>query len=464
MPTMSRITAFSLVTLLVFAVLPGAVQLDAQEPAALPTAATADEEGTTTPPRQGRRRPRVDDSNTGYIDNAIVGSQLRLRYDSAFAADHPDRAEFIYGKCLCFTAAAGQDAASPGPAADLDYQELELTYEHAFHDRFSLFVEVPFRSLDLTQPDGFVNSVPTPGAPGSRLDNSGLGDVRAGMKYALVADRGRYLTLQVRSYFASGDAAKNLGTDHDSIEPGLLYLSQPTKRWTMGAEARWWHPLGGSSDPLTGASNPDSPVGRIEPPDPAVRNDDFAGDVLRFGIGASYEGRGARLSVTPVAELVGWYVLDGYATPPIALGDAGPGTYVVEADGDTIVNLKLGARIRGRGPGSFYLGYGFPLTSDDWYDGILRVGYRVGLSSPKQRREQEAAAQAAADHAAAERAVEAAAAQRAEADLAVREAETRRADVEAATVLDRRDEWSLIRRGNRHKGWMVSRGQEPPAR
>ena len=318
-------------------------------------------------------------SDTGYIDDAVVASKLRLRYDSSTGATTPDRAEFLYGKCDCFEA-FGQDAASPGPARNLDLQEVELTWEHAFSDRFSLFVEVPFRSVDLT-----IAGDPDPDRP---FDSSGLGDLRAGMKYALIAEPDRYVTFQARAYFASGDAAEALGTDHASIEPGLLYFGRPSERITLASEIRWWHPLSGSSDPVSGSSGRTQapfelfrgePGGELspDPPDPRVRNDDYAGDVLRFGFGASYQVRGARITVSPVAELVGWYVLDGWVQGPIDLS---------EADNDTIVNLKLGARLSGPGPGSIYLGYGLPLSDDDWYDGIFRFEYRLPLAGPWGRK------------------------------------------------------------------------------
>lgn len=320
-----------------------------------------------------------DPSDTGYLDSAVIRDQVRLRYDSAFDADRPDRAEFLYGKCLCFTTEAGQDAASPGPTRDLDFQEVELAVERAFGERFSLFVEAPFRSIDLTLPNQFFAD--RLGFPDPEIDNSGIGDLRVGAKYALVARRDRWVTLQLRGYIPTGDAGENLGTDHASIEPAILFFGRLSDRWTFSSEARWWYPLSGSSDPLTGAGDPESKVGRTEPPvgdDPAVSNDGFAGDVLRFGVGAAYEGRGSRFSVSPIVELVGWYVLDGYATPPTSRAERSGGDFgfVEEADGTTIVNLKLGARIdRGRSD-SVYVGYGVALTDDVWYDDVFRVEYR----------------------------------------------------------------------------------------
>lgn len=321
-------------------------------------------------------------SNTGYIDSAVIRNRLRIRYDAANDGDRPDRAEFIYGKCRCFTLVAGQDAASRGPTADLDYQEVELTYERVFAARWSAFVEVPFRSIDLTLPAGFEGIY-----GGQRgFDSSGVGDVRAGVKYGFVAEPDRHLTLQVRAYLPTGDAFENLGTDHASIEPGLLYFRRLGNRWAVESEARLWVPLDGSSDPETGARQPiDTPVGRVEEDrlglfggrrEAVVGNDDFAGEVLRFGVGASRDLRHGAPRWTPVVELVGWYVLGGYSTPPTPLAAAGAGTYVREAESDSIVNLKIGARISVRERDSIYFGYGLALSEDVWYDDIFRIEYR----------------------------------------------------------------------------------------
>ena len=43
----------------------------------------------------------VSDSNTGYIDNAIIGTFFRVRVDAGFEVDSPDRSEFFYGACGC---------------------------------------------------------------------------------------------------------------------------------------------------------------------------------------------------------------------------------------------------------------------------------------------------------------------------------------------------------------------------
>lgn len=277
-------------------------------------------------------------SNTGYIDNAIVQNRFRIRYDWSEDIKFPDRAEFIYGQCNC-----GPLGVSPGPASDLDIEEAELTMEQMFTPRFSLFTEIPYRDVDLAVPE-----LPsTPVTPARQLQSNGIGDIRLGAKYALITDTEQYLTFQLRAYLATGDEAENLGTGHSAIEPSVLYYRRLNDAWSLETEARWWHPTGDYTD--------------------------YAGDVLRFGAGFSHTGFGEAVRFSPVIELVGWYVTDGMKTNASPLG-------VEDASGDTIVNLKLGARIRLQDhPGSVYAGFGFALTDEDWYDQIFRIEYRHSL-------------------------------------------------------------------------------------
>jgi len=72
-----------------------------------------------------------------------------------------------------------------------------------------------------------------------------------------------------------------------------------------------------------------------------------------------------------VAEFVGWTVLDGqtrFISPA--------GLVVEDADGVTVVNVKVGAHIILDEDRDIYVGYGQSLTSDRWYNDILRVDLR----------------------------------------------------------------------------------------
>lgn len=270
------------------------------------------------------------ESAVGYIDSALIRNTVRLRYDSAYGDNRPDRAEFFYPKCGCFKIAGLDKDASGPPLSEtgVDFQELSAYVELALTPRLSGFLEVPARFLNAEQ----------------NTDTFGFSDINAGFKYAFLCSEARVATFQLRTYFPTGDGSRGLGTDHVSFEPALLFYQKLSDRWLLEGEVRDWIPVGGS---------------------------DFAGNVLRYGVGVSYElYRSCRLSVAPVAELVGWTVLNGKEA------DARENA-VIDAGGDTIVNMKLGARIGLGNLGSVYAGYGRALTGDVWYRDIIRVEYRL---------------------------------------------------------------------------------------
>jgi len=293
----------------------------------------------------------VDNSNTGYIDNAIVRTRVQVRIDSATLSNEPDRAEFFYAKCGCFAnpALAGIlgpafDPTAPGPGdlpeADVNYQDLETTFEYAFlKNRVSFLAEIPLRRVELGD---------------NNATFSGLADIRLGAKVALLASDGRHFTFQLKSYIPTGDARKGLSIDHTSWEPGLLYYKRFARRFAFESELRYFIPTSGSS--AVGLSDDDSA--------------EFSGDVVRLGVALGYDFtlRSGR-TITPVGEVVGWRVLGGFKTP--TQGE-------VDAEDDNIVNLKLGLRIGFDRKSSLYAGYGTALTDDWWYEDIFRLEYRYG--------------------------------------------------------------------------------------
>ncbi|QDU43500.1 hypothetical protein Mal52_19760 [Symmachiella dynata] len=288
-------------------------------------------------------------ANGGYIDPAIVETQLRFRYDSAYGFNRADRAEYFYSTWTVF--GGKTPPRDMGPNDNIDAQFFKLYYEQLVMDDLSLFIEAP---IILNNPSG----VPGPGP-----NTSGFGDLNAGFKWALYETDTTILTFQLKNYIAVGDPDKWLTAGHASIEPGLLFLTQPADRWTIEAELKDWIPIQGGVNPRNGR--------------------DFAGNVLSYGIGAAYAVvDNSSLSVAPVAEFVGWSVLDGQKTDYASSGRLiGP----VDASGDTIVNGKFGVRI-GFGKDtcdptkqrdSIYIGYGRALTGERWYQDILRAEYRM---------------------------------------------------------------------------------------
>lgn len=269
--------------------------------------------------------PLVADSTVGYIDNPIVGNQFRFRYDSNYNARQPARAEYLWP-------VGGKRGPGPGPDTSVDYQDLAAYTELEVADGWSLFGEVPVR---------FAN-------PEIQDNTAGLGDSNFGFRHAFGVTADSVQTFQFRVYVPTGDGDRGLGTDHVSLEPGLLWYEQLAPRLTGFAELKDWIAIDGSEG--------------------------FAGNVLRYGVGASYvlleECR--HRNVSAVTEFVGWTVLDGGS----AITTPGPVTRFVDAAGDTIVNAKVGLRWRISVDTDVYGGYGRGLTGDTHYSDMLRLELR----------------------------------------------------------------------------------------
>lgn len=271
------------------------------------------------------------DAAGAYIDSAIVASRFRLRADAAYNNPRPDRVEFFYAECGILGGRGPQQI-----ERNVDYQEIVPYFEWATSDKFSVFVETPIR---------FINPEVNP-------NTGGISDVNAGFKYAFIADQDEYLTAQFRIYTPTGLPARGLGTGHVSLEPSILYFRRFTDRLIFQAEIRDWIPIS------------DSQVG----------TQDFAGNVLRYGMGFGYDliqnydcccEQTSKL--TAVGEFVGWTIMDGLAFN----GFTGN---LEDQTGVTIVNAKAGLRYV-NGPHSFYGGYGQGLTNQVWYQDILRFEY-----------------------------------------------------------------------------------------
>lgn len=271
--------------------------------------------------------PTISDSSVGYIDDAVPGTQVRMRVDSLYGANRPTRAEFFY--------AQGAPTGGPGlPKAEtqVDFQEIRTYLEAALQPQFSFFLDMPVR---------FIN-------PQINDNSAGYGDTDLGIKYAFVKSEERVVTFQLRTFVPTGDADRGLGTRHVSLEPGLLYYRTLGEHWTLEGELENWIPIGGT---------------------------DFAGDVLIYGLGLSWGQRNSTgLRLRPVAEVVGWTALGGKEA---GLSVPGGVPFVVGAAGDTIINGKFGARLGLGERADIYAGYGRAFTGDVWYKDIWRIEFRL---------------------------------------------------------------------------------------
>jgi hypothetical protein len=337
--------------------------------------ATAQQQSSTSPSQPAKPRNQnklvIPGSVVGYVDSAIISSQVRIRFDDAFHDSAPDRAEFFYAQCSCSGSASALGPNFPGASNNINFQQVYIQAEYAPVSRFSIFAEVPFRWIE-PQPTGFLTNSfdpnATPPEVPSTQTNSGISDVRAGIKLSLAASSGHSLTFQLKSYFPSGNASLGLGTAHYSVEPSLLYYQQLSQRWAIESQLGDWIPIGGSMGELAGTQT----------------FTNFAGNVFFYGIGPSYQLiNGEQFKLAPVVELFGWYVASGQQTinpfPSLTCGTPGDTGCTYDAGGTNIVNLKVGLRASFGNHNSVYAGFGQAVTHAVWYEHIVRLEYRYAF-------------------------------------------------------------------------------------
>jgi hypothetical protein len=281
--------------------------------------------GAAAAPSGGDEGFSTRDSTVGYIDSAVIATQVRLRFDAGYHFPFPSRAEFFYPQ-----------PAPGGPGEPLDdglnsYQELSAYVEVAMTPELSGFLEVPFRWLN----------------PDENPNGYGFSDLSFGGKYAWYSDEMFLATAQLRATVPTGDVHRNLSNGHATLEPALLCDARGLEGWGVESELRLWTPIGGT---------------------------DFAGPILRYGVGVHYdlcECVGWR--VAPVVELVGWTVLGGKEQPLPVDGVIPPAH---DAAGETIVNAKFGVRVGLGERTDVYVGYGRALTGNTWYRDMARLELR----------------------------------------------------------------------------------------
>jgi hypothetical protein len=301
-----------------------------------PTAAPPPD--TTTPSGQQSfdddYGPSTRDSTVGYIDSAIPGNVLRLRVDAAYGDNEPSRGAFFYAR----------SPSAPGNRVEtnVDYQEIAAYGEYALDRTFSLFAEVPFRFLN----------------PTVDANAKGLGDSNFGFRWAFLYEKDLVATFQFRTYVPTGNGDLGLGTSHVSLEPALLGYYRLADRWSVEGEFRVFVPVG-DSPTVNGSVNGGAA--------------NFYSDVIRYGIGVHYDlFKTPGLVISPVTEVVGWTFLNGKQTVPFPDGNGAD----ISAAGDTIVNVKVGARFKIPDVGDVYVGYGRALTGDVLYKDIIRAEVR----------------------------------------------------------------------------------------
>lgn len=276
--------------------------------------------------------PTLAQSNVGFIDTAIPGTQIRFRYDYRVNNSTPDRAEYYTGRNKQYF--DGTDISGRGfsvPESNIDLMDWIPYVEWAFNQRVSAFLEFPIRYVKPTE-----NPIAVGGS-----------DLNFGVKIAYFMMPEQVQTFQLRLIVPTGSSDAGLGTGHSVIEPSFLLWQKLTDKLTLESEFRNWIPIDGTN---------------------------HAGYILRYGAGLSYDlVQGDTWSLRPVLEATGWTILRGFESQFI---DSVPTFQSTENAQGTIIELALGTRGTVMGNCDWYLGYAFNITSKSWFEDNLRFELR----------------------------------------------------------------------------------------
>ena len=259
-----------------------------------------------------------------FADQVRPQTQMRLRWDAMRNGLFRDRAEFIHARA---------DGRGKGPRTRpvtfFDNDEFSYYMEGATQ-RFGLFVEMPYRSID----------------PEFTPVESGFADMSVGTKSLLLDCELMQVTFQFTTFIPIGQASKGLGTGHVSLEPSILSALKLGPDTYFQCQVAYRIPIGG--DP------------------------DYAGDVFHYHFSLNHVlwRPLTGVQIIGTAELSGWSILDGQYTQPV-----GTGGVPVDARGNLL----------GTGPGvrlvicdkiDFGVGALFAVTQDKLAEQFYRAEFR----------------------------------------------------------------------------------------
>ncbi len=258
------------------------------------------------------RRQRSHDRGLGYervmfapnvLDTAIGTPHVGLHYQLDAGLRTPDRAEYYWG------------AAAPD---EISVNAQDLHFRMAVgNDKAMALTQYTLRSLD----------------PDRAHNTTGFGDMVVGAQSLLLDGKRTKLATIFRTYLATGNAQRGLGTGHTSLEHGLLVRQCLSPETYWFGEIKYWLPIKGTSP--------------------------IAGDVLTTGWGvASIAAESDVFALIPTFEMRTLSFLFGGQT-------RADGTVDTRVDGTTAVELYPGAR--------FVLD-----PQSDW--GLLEFGFSTGIT------------------------------------------------------------------------------------
>ena len=160
-----------------------------------------------------------------FVDHARPTTMTRLRWDHGENLVDPDRAEYFWAQI-----------GGPGPALPetrVDYDELHL-YQEIGADRFSLFIDLPYRSQR-----GQVNG-----------GSGGIGDLRIGTKSLLLDSDVLQFTFQFATTIPTAGPGGGVGTGHVALDPSLLMAVKLRENTYWQSQIGYWFGVGNSNGSL----------------------------------------------------------------------------------------------------------------------------------------------------------------------------------------------------------------------
>lgn len=254
-----------------------------------------------------------------FVDGARPVSQMRLRWDYGNNLVLPDRSEYFWGKI-------GGGRGPSKPETRVNYSQLTI-YNEAATERFSVFTEMPYLSLN--------NSV-NPGA-------AGFGDLKVGTKSMLLDCELIQLSFQFTTSIPVGNSTKGLGTGHVSLEPSLIAAIKLYPDTYLQAQISQWCPIAGS---------------------------DFAGGVLHYHFSLNH------VICRPVGDtqLVGTLEFNGYSFESGAYTDPVLGRQA--STGTTYASIGPGIRYIICDKVDFGFGAAFAVTDPHFANQLFRTEFR----------------------------------------------------------------------------------------
>jgi Putative MetA-pathway of phenol degradation len=263
-----------------------------------------------------------------FTEAARPVTQMRLRWDSAFRLPNPDKAEFFWAR-------ADGNGKGPKPPAGIfaerrvDYDDFTYYMEGAI-DRFSAFVEMPYRQI---------SGETTHGA-------SGMADMNIGTKTLLLDCELMQFSFQFKTYLPTGNFTKGLGTGHVSLEPSLLLTLKLTSDTYFQGQTAYWFPLGGDAA--------------------------YQGPVFHYHMSVNHLlcNCGHNIQLIGTAELIGYEIGGGSFTDPVT------GRALSAKDIGDIISVGPGIRMVICDKVDFGVGTSFAVTPDRMAEDLVRAEFR----------------------------------------------------------------------------------------